>query len=64
MDFNFLGLIISVGVFLLIGVFHPIVIKTEYYFSDRVWPVFLVGGIVSVICWVLWAVRFSGASVN
>jgi hypothetical protein len=50
MDFNFLGLIISVGVFLLIGVFHPIVIKTEYYFSDRVWPAFLVGGIVSVIC--------------
>ena len=50
MDFNFLGLIISVGVFLLIGVFHPIVIKTEYYFSDRVWPVFLVGGIISVIC--------------
>ena len=31
---NFMGLIISVAVFLLIGVFHPIVIKCEYYFSD------------------------------
>ena len=49
MDFNFLGLIISVGVFLLIGVFHPIVIKCEYYFSEKVWPVFLVCGIISVI---------------
>lgn len=47
---NFLGLIISVGVFLLIGVFHPIVIKCEYYFTDRVWPVFLVCGIISIVC--------------
>ena len=47
---NFLGLIISVAVFLLIGVFHPIVIKCEYYFSEKVWPVFLAAGIVSVIC--------------
>lgn len=47
---NFLGLIISVAVFLLIGVFHPIVIKCEYYFSEKVWPIFLAAGIVSVIC--------------
>ena len=46
---NFMGLIISVAVFLLIGVFHPIVIKCEYYFSDRCWPVFLAGGIISII---------------
>ena len=45
---NFLGLIISVAVFFMIGIFHPIVIKCEYYFSDKVWPVFLVGGLISI----------------
>lgn len=45
---NFIGLIISIAVFLLIGVFHPIVIKCEYYFTDRCWPAFLVGGVISI----------------
>lgn len=40
------GLIIGAVSFLIIGVFHPIVIKCEYYFTDRVWPVFLIGGLV------------------
>jgi uncharacterized membrane protein YuzA (DUF378 family) len=31
--------------FLVIGVFHPIVIKTEYYFSSRAWPAFLFIGL-------------------
>ena len=39
------GLLIGLASFLLIGLFHPIVIKCEYYFSDRVWPVFLAGGL-------------------
>jgi len=39
------GLLIGLASFLLIGLFHPIVIKCEYYFSDRIWPVFLVGGL-------------------
>ena len=47
---NFMGLIISVAVFLLIGVFHPIVIKCEYYFSDKCWPVFLVGENIVASC--------------
>jgi hypothetical protein len=38
------GIIIGLAAFLSIGVFHPIVIWTEYYFSKRVWPVFLVLG--------------------
>ena len=39
---------IAVGglAFLIIGLFHPIVIKAEYYFSKRIWPVFLVFGIL------------------
>ena len=39
------GILIGLASFLLIGLFHPIVIKCEYYFSDRVWPVFLAGGL-------------------
>ena len=31
--------------FLLIGVFHPIVIKAEYYFGKKCWPVFLALGL-------------------
>lgn len=46
---NFTGLVISIAVFLLIGIFHPIVIKCEYYFSERCWPVFLLAGIISII---------------
>lgn len=43
---NFLGLLVGATSFLVIGIFHPIVIKCEYYFSKNIWPVFLVGGIV------------------
>ena len=32
---------------ILTGIFHPVVVKCEYYFSARVWPVFLVLGLVS-----------------
>ncbi|MBE5934814.1 MAG: DUF4491 family protein [Lachnospiraceae bacterium] len=46
---NFEGLIIGVIVFLLIGVFHPIVIKAEYYFTKNVWPVFAIVGVVCLI---------------
>lgn len=45
---NFTGLIIGVSVFLLIGLFHPIVIKAEYYFGKRVWWVFGVTGLASM----------------
>ena len=56
---NFLGLIISVAAFLIIGIFHPIVIKCEYYFTDKVWPVFLVAGssLLGVLgCSFLWSI--------
>jgi hypothetical protein len=41
---QFTGIFIAVAGFLLIGIFHPIVIKAEYYFSSRCWPVFLLAG--------------------
>ena len=37
---NYSGLIIAVITFLIIGIFHPIVIKCEYYFGTRCWWVF------------------------
>ncbi|MCD8036616.1 MAG: DUF4491 family protein [Clostridiales bacterium] len=43
------GIIIGVIAFLLIGLFHPIVVKCEYYFSSRCWPVFLIAGIICLI---------------
>ena len=46
---NFFGIIIGLTAFLIIGLFHPIVIKTEYYFGKKVWPVFLVIGVVCLI---------------
>lgn len=45
---NYSGIIIGVASFLIIGLFHPVVVKCEYYFSAQVWPVFLVLGIISL----------------
>lgn len=42
------GLIIAIGTFLIIGAFHPIVIKTEYYLGTRPWWLFLVSGVACV----------------
>ena len=44
----FTGIIIGAISFLSIGVFHPIVIKSEYYFGKGCWPVFLVAGILLI----------------
>ena len=41
----FEGLLIGIATFLCIGLFHPIVIKTEYYFGTRPWWIFLLVGI-------------------
>lgn len=40
------GLIIAVVTFLIIGAFHPIVIKSEYYWGVKCWPVFALVGII------------------
>lgn len=43
---NFTGIIIGLATFLAIGLFHPLVIKTEYYLGTRCWWMFLVAGIL------------------
>lgn len=45
----FTGIVIAVSTFISIGVFHPIVIKAEYYFGTRPWWIFLLVGIVLCI---------------
>ncbi len=42
----FTGIIIAVIAFVIIGIFHPIVIKTEYYTGVKLWWAFLLLGIV------------------
>ncbi len=48
MELNFSGIILAVSTFIIIGVFHPIVIKVEYYSGTRLWPLFLLSGIACV----------------
>lgn len=43
---HLLGLAIGVSTFLVIGLFHPVVIKCEYHFGVRCWWWFLVLGII------------------
>ena len=45
---HYSGVIVGVITFLLIGLFHPIVIKAEYYFSKKIWPVFGMAGLFFV----------------
>ncbi|HHX92124.1 MAG TPA: DUF4491 family protein [Clostridiales bacterium] len=45
---NFEGLIIGLASFAIIGAFHPIVIKGEYYIGKKIWPAFLVAGLLLI----------------
>lgn len=42
----FYGILIGAASFVSIGIFHPIVIKCEFYFSKKCWPCFLIAGIL------------------
>ena len=44
-SYNLAGIIIGLITFLIIGLFHPLVIKGEYYFGVKCWWVFLLLGI-------------------
>ena len=46
---NFDGLLIGIVTFLIIGLFHPVVVKAEYYWGTKCWWIFLVLGILGVI---------------
>ncbi len=46
---EFQGLVIGAVAFLIIGIFHPIVIKTEYYMGKKAWPLFLIVGLALIV---------------
>lgn len=48
MELNFHGILIGVATFLIIGLFHPLVIKSEYYIGVKSWWLFLVLGIITL----------------
>lgn len=50
---NFTGIIVGLATFLIIGLFHPIVIKAEYYLGTKCWWMFLLAGILFVVLSVL-----------
>lgn len=56
------GLFIGICTFLIIGLFHPIVVKVEYYWGTKSWWVFLALGVVGV-AGSLWVDNVIGSSL-
>ncbi len=46
---HFGGILAGLAVFFIIGIFHPIVIKCEYYFSYKIWKLFLQVGMIFLL---------------
>jgi hypothetical protein len=46
---HFEGLLTGVVTFLIIGLFHPVVIKAEYYWGTKCWWIFLIMGIAGCV---------------
>ena len=49
-QYNLTGIVIAFATFLVIGLFHPIVIKAEYHFGVRCWWGFMIMGVISLVC--------------
>ena len=43
------GIIVGLVSFLIIGLLHPVVIKMEYHWGKRSWPILAVSGIMSTV---------------
>ena len=43
---NFTGLLVGLSTFLIIGLFHPLVMKAEYYIGVKSWIIFALAGVV------------------
>lgn len=48
-EYHLSGLVIGLATFAIIGLFHPLVIKAEYYFGTRCWWCFLLMGIGGIV---------------
>ena len=49
MELNFEGVVVGVMSLVIIGAFHPLVIWFEYHFTQSIWPVFLIAGLLCLI---------------
>jgi hypothetical protein len=49
MELHFVGIIIGVATFFIIGLFHPLVIKGEYYFGVGCWWAFALVGVITTV---------------
>lgn len=49
MNLSFEGLAVGLVTFLIIGLFHPLVIKGEYYYGVRCWWAFLVLAVIMCV---------------
>lgn len=49
MELNYYGIVIGLVTFLVIGLFHPLVIKAEYYLGVKSWWLFLLLGIAASV---------------
>lgn len=58
----FEGIIIAVATFFIIGIFHPIVIKSEYYWGVKCWPLFAIVGVI-LLAWSLFISNILFASI-
>jgi len=52
--YHLTGIVIGLVTFLIIGLFHPLVIKGEYYFGTRCWWVFVLLGIAGIAGSIVW----------
>ena len=59
MELNFEGVIVGAAALLVIGAFHPLVIWCEYRFTQRIWPVFLITGLLCMLAELLLQGLFS-----
>ncbi|HJC13840.1 MAG TPA: DUF4491 family protein [Candidatus Agathobaculum intestinigallinarum] len=58
-ELNFEGVIVGAAALLVIGAFHPLVIWCEYRFTQRIWPVFLITGLLCLLAALLLQGLFS-----
>lgn len=52
-QYHFLGIAIGLATFLVIGLFHPVVIKCHYHFGTGCWWWFLLLGLVACVASVM-----------
>ena len=68
-DYGLLGLSLGLCTFIVIGLFHPLVIKVEYYFGVKIWVAFLLCGIgLCLLSWltsdIFWSSLFAVAGFS